>query len=125
MTTKNITDHYKKYGVIEGDKLLLETAKNNYQKGYADGTTKVKIGCEKMFQPFLSSDEFYNDEETFWKCGDLWNNKPLLCPECRNKGCGKEFVGINDKGKKIKAFCIGKDKIGDFRCPECRARDKR
>ena len=34
MTTKNITEHYKKYGVIEGDKLLLETAKNNYQKGY-------------------------------------------------------------------------------------------
>jgi hypothetical protein len=42
-----------------------------------------KKGCGEMFQPFLSSDEFYNDEEIFWKCGDLWNEKPLLCPSCK------------------------------------------
>lgn len=35
ITMKNqfIIEHYKKYGVSEGDKLLLETAKNNFQKG--------------------------------------------------------------------------------------------
>jgi hypothetical protein len=45
--TKNITEHYKKYGVIEGDKLLLETAKNNYQKGLEDGKSRTfDIGWE-------------------------------------------------------------------------------
>jgi len=43
MTTKNITEHYKKYGVIEGDKLLLETAKNNYQKGYDEAKKKADV----------------------------------------------------------------------------------
>jgi hypothetical protein len=43
----------------------------------------------------------------------------------RSLGCGKEFIGFNDKGEKIKAFCWDKDKLGDWRCPECRARDKK
>ena len=38
--TKDITEHYKKYGVKEGDKLLLETAKNNYQKGYENAISE-------------------------------------------------------------------------------------
>lgn len=33
MENQFIIEHYKKYGVSEGDKLLLETAKNNFQKG--------------------------------------------------------------------------------------------
>jgi hypothetical protein len=47
------------------------------------------------------------------------------CPPVNPLGCGKEFTGFNDKGKKIKAFCWDKDKLGDWRCPECRARDKK
>ena len=39
--TKDITEHYKKYGVKEGDRLLLETAKNNYAKGFKDGKKAV------------------------------------------------------------------------------------
>ena len=50
MTTKNITEHYKKYGVIEGDKLLLETAKNNYQKGYDEARKEADEEINKLIQ---------------------------------------------------------------------------
>jgi hypothetical protein len=277
MTTKNITEHYKKYGVIEGDKLLLETAKNNYQKGqddkkiycelcngedeasickgcyenrnddakdYAKVITKLKkekaeliekiknvkqisIKTEDLIKnkvivaDYIYWKDLYDILDTFKspqheeipamgrtednvengkttynspediqsqytkqgahptsieslkerqdannqtasldKITDTPQNKtgslvlkepheylheqvqsgPVVsnsgregvkssisngCPPVNPLGCGKEFIGFNDKGKKIKAFCWDKDKLGDWRCPECRARDKK
>jgi hypothetical protein len=265
MTTKNITDHYKKYGVIEGDKLLLETAKNNYQKGkehfnrhisgnicckgcfelgraeakkeadekikweeeqtnyWFNEALKIKKEKAELIEKIKSElrdyfdKEYYNDfpSEAFdildtfkspqheeipamGRTEDSLGNgktkhnstediqsqqinavgKPMIpsTPNTRGKvnlvtadkpqedlivgspvvsnsldncthvapkgefksnslkfgmgienlkGCGKEFIGFNDKGKKIKSFCWDKDKLGDWRCPECRARDKK
>ena len=36
--------------------------------------------CKKMFKPWGES-----KEESWWKCGDEHNGKPLICPECYKK----------------------------------------
>ena len=40
--------HYKKYGVAEGDKLLLETAKNNFKKGQESMKKEILEIIEKI-----------------------------------------------------------------------------
>jgi hypothetical protein len=192
VTEEKITEHYKKYGVIEGDKLLLETAKNNYQKGYDEAKDEQKavdeyiyILHEKALRQ-VSSDyeqkkaeliekikdklreyfdkEYYNDfpseafdildtfkspqheeipamgrtEDSLGNGKTKHNSPEDISPKIpqeylivgspvvsNSSGCGKEFIGFNDKGEKIKAFCWDKDKLGDWRCPECQARDKK
>jgi hypothetical protein len=41
-------EHYKKYGVAEGDKLLLETAKNNFKKGQESMKKEILEIIEKI-----------------------------------------------------------------------------
>ena len=41
-------EHYKKYGVVEGDKLLFETAKNNFKKGQESMKKEILEIIEKI-----------------------------------------------------------------------------
>ena len=41
-------EHYKKYGVELGDKLLLETAKNNFKKGQESKEKEILEKIEKI-----------------------------------------------------------------------------
>ena len=70
MKNKNIIEHYKKYGVKEGDKLLLETAKNNFlagQKAEQERSIKLCDRC-KPYQEGQNSqkDNFRYPKDDFW-----------------------------------------------------------
>jgi len=52
-----IIEHYKKYGVAEGDKLLLETAKNNFKKGQESREKEI---LEKIDKNILTLKKVYN-----------------------------------------------------------------
>jgi phage host-nuclease inhibitor protein Gam len=97
MVNENITDHYKKYRVIEGDKLLLETAKNNYQKGKDESSLDIaelkaritiltqgcKIICEREKSELIEKIKekaLLHKRDTKWRQPvlDYWNFMEIL-----------------------------------------------
>jgi len=55
-----IVEHYKKYGVIEGDRLLLETSMNNFKKGRESKDKEILEKIENWFKE--ETDLFYEME---------------------------------------------------------------